>query len=163
MHLVSCADGTSQPLGPWRDLADGSAARPAFHFLGNLPLMDRAPQPFQMSSRCTAQQVLDAYAWARTQCDTGGTVMSGFHSPVERDVFAILARRGANLIWVPGRDLPKIIPAAERALLDEGRLLIASPFDYGQPSRPDRASCQRRNEWVMERGAHPPPWVGLKL
>ena len=107
--------------------------------------------------------MLDAYAWARTQCDTGGTVMSGFHSPVERDVCAILARRGANLILVPGRDLPKIIPAPDRALLAAGRLLIASPFDYGQPSRPDRASCQRRNEWVMERGAHPPPGVGLKL
>jgi len=150
VHLVSCADGSSQPHGAWRDRADGPAARPAFHFLGNLSLLDRAPQPFQRSSRCTGQQVLEDYAWARRQCDEGGTVISGFHSPVERDVFQILARRSANIIWVPGRDLPKVIPAPERRLLEAGRLLIASPFDYGKPSRPTRESCLRRNEWVME-------------
>lgn len=148
VHLVSCADGSTQPLGAWRDRADGPAAHPAFHFLGKLSLLDRAPQPFQRSSRCTGQQVLDDYAWARRQCDEGGTVISGFHSPVERDVFQILARRGANLIWVPGRDLPKVIPAPERRLLEEGRLLIATPFDYGKPSRPTRDSCLRRNEWI---------------
>ncbi len=80
----------------------------------------------------------------------GGTVLvrSGFHSPVECDVFQILTRRGANLIWVPGRDIPKVIPAAMPKLLAQNRLLVASPFDYGKPDRPTRATCLRRNEWI---------------
>ena len=62
--------------------------------------------------------------------------------------FQILARRGANLIWVPGRDIPKVIPAAMPKLLAQNRLLVASPFDYGKPDRPTRATCLRRNEWI---------------
>ena len=47
VHLISCADGTSLPLGSWRDLAEAPASHPDFHFLGNLAILDRAPQPFR--------------------------------------------------------------------------------------------------------------------
>jgi len=47
--------------------------------------------------------------------------------------------------------LPKVLSTAQKELLAQNRLLIASPFAYGKPSRPDRASCLARNEWVRAR------------
>lgn len=114
VHLVPCTKATPECLGLWRDLAEGAAAHPTFHFHGNLSLLTDCPHPFLMSSRCTPQQVMESYAWARAQCDAGTTVISGFHSPVEKDVFEILSRRGANLILVPAAIFPKSIPPLGR-------------------------------------------------
>ena len=150
VQLIPCGTAPPESIGAWQDLAEGAAAKPAFHFHGNLSLLTHSPQPFLMSSRCTPDLVLASYAWAREQCNAGSTVVSGFHSPVEKDVFEILSRRGANLILVPGRHLPQIHPLPWQELLQQNRLLIASPFDYGKPSRPTRSSCLRRNEWIQE-------------
>jgi hypothetical protein len=76
-------------------------------------------------------------------------VISGFHTPVEKDVLAILARRGANLIWVPGRDIPKTLDAAFALPFDGKRLLILSPFHYGKPTRRTKESCSIRNRFVL--------------
>ena len=62
--------------------------------------------------------------------------------PVEKDVLATLARRGANLIWVPGRDLPKTLDAIFKTPLTENRLLILSPFPEGKPSRPTKEGAR---------------------
>ncbi len=140
-----------RPLGPW----DHFSSRPPveFHAHGNLALLDHPATAFLCSTACPGDKILEAYEWARRQCDTGGTVISGFHTPVEKDVLEILARRGANLIWVPGRDLPMTIDAAFKKPTDENRLLILSPFPYGKPSRPTKESCSLRNRFVLGRTA----------
>jgi hypothetical protein len=62
----------------------------------------------------------------------GEAVMSSFLSPMERAVFHAGLKAGKPLIWVKpsghrdGADAPPI-----RRALEEGRLLIASPFDDG--------------------------------
>jgi hypothetical protein len=76
-------------------------------------------------------------------------VISGFHTPVEKDVLAILARRGANILWVTARDLPKTTPKELKPAADEGRLMILSPFAYGKVIRPSRDSCTVRNRFVL--------------
>ncbi len=139
------------PLGKW----DAFSGRPpaTLYASGNLALLNNPTTAFLCSTECPGDKILEAYEWARRQCDTGGTVISGFHTPVEKDVLAILARRGANIIWVPGRDLPKTIDAAFKTPLDENRLLILSPFPYGKPSRPTKESCSLRNRFVLGRTA----------
>lgn len=116
---------------------------------GNLTLLDRMPTAFLCSTRCPGDKVLEIYAWARRQCDEGGTVISGFHTPVEKDVLAILARRGAKIIWAPARDLPKTTPPLLQSAEAEGRLLVVTPFEDGKPSRPTKASCSIRNRFVL--------------
>ncbi len=76
-------------------------------------------------------------------------MISGFHTPVEKDVLAILARRGANIIWVPARDLPKTLPKELKPVWEEQRLMILSPFDYCE-SRVSKATCSRRNRFILE-------------
>ena len=112
-------------------------------------MLDRPATAFLCSTRCPGDKVLEAYDWARRQCDEAGTVISGFHTPVETDVLAILARRGAHILWVPARDLPKRIPKGLQPAFEEGRFLILSPFAPGQPSRPTKASCSERNRFVL--------------
>jgi hypothetical protein len=138
-----------KPLGPW----DRFSHRPPAHLhaIGNLALLDKPATAFLCSTQCPGDKILEAYEWARRQCDIGGTVISGFHTPVEKDVLAILARRGANIIWVPGRDLPKTLDAVFKTPLDEKRLLILSPFPYSKPSRPTKESCSLRNRYILSR------------
>lgn len=135
------------PLGRW----DRFSGRPPTHLhaTGNFALLDEAATVFLCSTQCPGDKILEAYDWARGQCDEGGTVISGFHTPVERDVLEILARRGANIIWVPGRDLPKTLDFAFKVPMDEKRLLILSPFPYGKPSRPTKETCSLRNRFVL--------------
>lgn len=124
-------------------------SRPAFHYRGNPALLELPATAFLCSTRCPGDKVLEIYTWARRQCDEGGTVISGFHTPVEKDVLAILARRGANILWAPARDLPKTTPPVLRSAESEGRLLVVTPFKLGKPSRPTKDSCSIRNRFVL--------------
>lgn len=117
---------------------------------GNLALLDHPATAFLCSTRCSGEKVLEFYEWARRQCDEKTTIISGFHTPVEKDILTILVRRGANIIWVPARDLPKITPKEFRPAEKENRLLILTPFAPGKPSRPTRASCETRNRFVIK-------------
>ena len=148
---VSTGGKSPQRLGTW----DQFTAQPAatLHGSGNLALADFPATAFLCSTQCPAEKVVEAFDWARRQCDKCGAVISGFHTPVEKDVLAILARRGANIIWVPGRDLPQSIDTIFKTPMDEGRLLILSPFSFGKPSRSSKASCSERNRFVLARAA----------
>ena len=151
IQMFSSNKTPPKQLGPW----DRFSGRPPvkLHSSGNLALLDQSATAFFCSTACPGDKILEAYEWARHQCDTGGTVISGFHTPVEKDILDILSRRGANLIWVPGRDLPMTIDAAFKKPTDENRLLILSPFPYGKPSRPSKESCSLRNRFVLGRTA----------
>lgn len=150
VHLCSCLESSGQmELNLWNRLATAAAAHPTFHFQGSPHLLDTPATAFLCSTQCPGDSILAAYAWARRQCDEEGTVISGFHTPVEQDVLAILARRGARILWVPARDLPKKLPAILESPAAENRLLILTPFDYGQPSRSTRESCSLRNQFIL--------------
>lgn len=112
-------------------------------------LLGHPSTAFLCSTQCPGDKILEAYDWARTRCDAGDTVISGFHTPVEKDVLAILARRGAKILFVHARDLPKRIPKNLQPAFKEGRLVFLSPFAPGQPSRPTKASCASRNRFVL--------------
>ena len=152
ISLVSCGEGMeTEEIGAWEEMAISPAQHPAFHFRGSIALLENPATAFLCSTRCPGDKILESYEWARRQCDTGGTVISGFHTPVEKDVLAILARRGANIICVSARELPKHIPKVLQPVLEEGRLVILSPFSYGRHTRPTKASCIERNHFVISR------------
>ena len=152
--LIHCGPEVKrEPLKRWADMADAPANHPLFHFRGPLPLLAKPTIAFLCSTRCPAETIAEIYEWARHQCDTGGTVISGFHTPVEQDVLAILSRRGANILWAPARDLPKSLPKDLKPAFDDGRLMILSPFDYGSVIRPTRSSCSVRNRFVLDHTA----------
>ena len=131
-------------------MTETPAHHPRFHFWGPLHLLGKPTTAFLCSTRCPAEKVAEIYQWARQQCEVGGTVISGFHTPVEQDALGILARRGANALWVPARSLPKSLPKHLQPAFDEGRLTILSPYDYGTHPRASRATGSLRNGFVLD-------------
>ncbi len=87
-----------------------------------------------------------AQAWRHS--DT--VIISGFHSPVEQEAFAVLLRGPGQLVWVPARSRPTRLRADVRAALESGRLTIDTPFD-GSMKRATRETTARRNRYVCDR------------
>ena len=100
------------------------------------------------SVRCPGDAILGAYDAAGKLRDEGIAVISGFHSPVEKECLRILLRGKQPIIICLARALEKIrLPADWRSAVETGRLLLVSPFEK-RPRRPTIDSAQRRNEIV---------------
>ena len=100
------------------------------------------------SVRCPGDAILRAYDAARKLRDESVTVVSGFHSPVEKECLRILLRGKQPIIVCLARALEKIrLPANWRSAVEAGRLLLISRFEK-RPRRPTKESSQRRNEIV---------------
>jgi predicted Rossmann fold nucleotide-binding protein DprA/Smf involved in DNA uptake len=92
--------------------------------------------------------ILRAHDMARRLRDEGKTVISGFHSPIEKECLSILLRGKQPIIICPARAIEGIrIPAECRQAFDAGRILFLSPFTE-KPRRVDRESALYRNEIV---------------
>jgi predicted Rossmann fold nucleotide-binding protein DprA/Smf involved in DNA uptake len=100
------------------------------------------------SARAPGDVILRAHDTARQLRDEGVTVVSGFHSPIEKDCLDILLRGEQAIIICLARAMEKIrLPSGWRSALDTGRLLILSPFKK-RPTRPTVESARQRNELV---------------
>lgn len=100
------------------------------------------------SASCPGDAILAAYDLARRLRDEGVTVISGFHSLVEKEFLHILLRGSQPIIICPARSLKGMrIPKEWRPPLEEGRLLVLSCFESA-PRRPTVESARKRNELV---------------
>jgi hypothetical protein len=84
--------------------------------------------------------------------DVGVAVVSGFHSPIEKDCFDILLKGTQPIVVCPARGIIRMrIPSHWKTPISEGRLLILSPFDEKQ-KRPTVSTSQLRNHLVAMLG-----------
>ena len=126
----------------------GQQAPSTLTALGNVALLSQPKTALFCSVRCPGDAILGAYDAARRLRDEGVTVISGFHSPVEKECLRILLRGKQPIIICLARALEKIrLPANWRSAVEAGRLLLVSPFEK-RPQRPTKESSQRRNELV---------------
>ena len=115
--------------------------------IGNAALLDLPDKvAFLSSRRISADDVLKCYEWAEKIRDTGQCVISGFQSPLEKDVLKFLLRGKAPIILVLARSLWKTIPEELRAPVDLGRLLIVSPVSA---TRASAVTAAARNRWIL--------------
>jgi predicted Rossmann fold nucleotide-binding protein DprA/Smf involved in DNA uptake len=116
--------------------------------IGNPEILAGRKLALFCSVRCPFDAIPGAYDTARKLRDQGVTVVSGFHSPVEKECLRILLRGNQPIIVCLARSMDKIrLPKDWRGPLEAGRLLILSPFAR-RPRRPDKRSARRRNELV---------------
>jgi len=81
------------------------------------------------SSKCPGDAILKAYDLAQRLRAEGRIVISGFHSPMEKECLAILLRSPNPVIMCPARGLGNMRIRQEwKQPLADGRLLILSPF-----------------------------------
>jgi len=115
--------------------------------IGNADLLKRTKTGLLCSRKCPADKILEAYdqfkIWA---ADPQTTVISGFHSPVEKECLRLLLKGCAHIILCPARDIETMrIPKEWKPALDTGRMFILSPFTE---KRADARTIDRRNQLV---------------
>ena len=77
--------------------------------------------------------IVKTYDIAQILRDAGMTVISGFHSPMERECLTILLRGTQPVIICPARSINNMrINKEYKKPLNDGRLLFLSPFEENQ-------------------------------
>ena len=115
--------------------------------LGNLDLLALPKTALFCSARCPGKVILTTYDQAAKWRDTGRCVISGFHSPVEKECLQILLRGDAPVILCAARGMLERLPAQWAIAVSFGRMLILSAF----PATDTRVTAElaaRRNEFV---------------
>lgn len=113
-------------------------------FVGSKGLAANVWTTFLCSVRCPGSLILNSYDLAKKWCDVGQPVIGGFHAPVEREVLRILLRSTTPICVVVAHGLPKQIPPEFKKPIDDGRMILASPFD-GRTKRATAETALKRN------------------
>lgn len=126
----------------------GNTAPATLMALGNVRLLGNRKVALFCSARAPGDAILRAHDAARRMRDEGVTVISGFHSPIEKECLRILLRGKQPIIICPARAIEAMrIPPDCRTAFDAGRVLFLSPF-AGPLKRVTKDSAARRNEFV---------------
>ena len=119
----------------------------AIQTIGNTDILAIPDKVAFLSSRkISAADVLKCYEWAEKIRETTQCVISGFHSPLEKDLLKFLLRGKAPIILVLARKMWKAVPDEMHAAVELGRLLIVSPI---QSARASVATAAERNRWIL--------------
>lgn len=126
----------------------GENAPAALTAIGPVAILANRKTALFCSARTPGDAILRAHDAARRMRDEGITVISGFHSPIEKECLQILLRGKQPIIVCAARAIESMrIPTECRAAFDAGRALFLSPF-ANQPKRITKDSALRRNEVV---------------
>ncbi|MBN8574772.1 MAG: DNA-processing protein DprA [Candidatus Kapaibacterium sp.] len=101
----------------------------ALKYRGNIDLIKLPKTAFLCSRTVPASAVLACYDWAIQQREQGHCVISGFHSPIEKDVLHYLLKGTQPIIVVLARGFKETMNHEFIKPLEQGKLLIISPFD----------------------------------
>lgn len=120
----------------------------AIYTLGNLNILQTKPLALFSSVKCPGDIILKTYDLAQELREKGATLIGGFHSPMEKECLTILLRGTQPVIVCPAKSISEMpIPAAYRKPLEQGRLLLLSPFDDKQ-RRTTAQSAYYRNRFI---------------
>ena len=114
---------------------------------GNKDLLDRPLVAFFASRKATPHDAQLARQWAKSICQTDKVIISGFHSPLEKEILTYLLDRKHPVIFALGRVHYKSVPQHLQSAFDEGRLLFISFRGY---SRHSWNSAQQRNWGIAD-------------
>jgi len=116
--------------------------------IGSLDILRQKTLALFCSVKCPGNLILQTYDLARQLRDAGVIVISGFHSPMEKECLSLLLRGKQPVIWCPAKRLivNRLSKGYVKPILD-GRLLMLSPF--GERIKRARQDIARfRNEFV---------------
>lgn len=116
--------------------------------LGNISLLEYIKIGYFASGTIASLSVLPTLDWATEVAKHDDvSVVSGFHSKMEREVLDFLLRGKCGIICVLARAMYKKIPDKFRAAYDAGRVLFISQFKT-TATMASRHLCHQRNEYV---------------
>jgi len=126
----------------------GAGAPDTLWALGNVSILRGPALALFCSIRCPGNTILKTYDLVCALRDARTLVIGGFHSPMEKECLQLLLRGDQPVIVCPARGIQRMrVPAAWRGPIEEGRLLVLSPFDE-KHRRPTVALSEKRNRFV---------------
>ena len=115
-----------------------------------LQLLEESLTAFFCSSRCPGDLITKTYDLARSMRDTGVPVIGGFQTTMEKECLRLLLRGSQPVVICPARGIDNMrLPRDWRDPLNEGRLLVLSPF-FATVRRATAESAAQRNELVAD-------------
>ncbi len=116
--------------------------------LGEINILEKPLLGFFCSVKCPGELILRTYDLARALRDAGVPVISGFHSPIEKDCLDLLLRGSQPVVICPARSI-EIMRLGKniKGHIDKGKVLVLSPFK-GKIKRPTAQISERRNRFV---------------
>lgn len=146
--MIPSALTTDDPLYP-KDKLTSFVTSPTLVYIGNIQLLNNPLLALFCSRKCPGDAVLKAYDLARELREKETPVISGFHTPIEKDMLEILLKGKGPIVICPARGLEGMrITNVLKQHIEQSRLLILSCF---QPeiSRITRDMAQKRNQLVL--------------
>lgn len=116
-------------------------------YLGNKELLSLPKTAFFAPRQIAPGAVMPSYDWATEMVRQGRCVISGFSSPIERDVWDFLIKGAQPIIKVNVRAKYEKIPMQYYPLINSDRLLI---IFLSLGSRQSRANAAVRNQYVAD-------------
>lgn len=121
---------------------------PRMWSIGNLEILQRPLLGFFCSVKCPGDLILRTYDLAKALRDAGVPVVSGFHTPIEKDCLDLLLRGTQPVVVCPARGILNMrLDRDLKAGVEGKKVLILSPFEETL-KRPSAHSSQLRNQFV---------------
>ena len=118
-------------------------------YLGNKQLLNLHKIGFIASRHASTLDVIPTLDWAvEISKSTDVAVVSGFQSPLEKDVLNFLLRGVCPIIIVLARGMYRKLPEALQTPMDQQRLLIISN-ESDNTTRVSEITAHKRNEYVI--------------
>ena len=118
-------------------------------YLGNKQLLSLHKIGFIASRHASTLDVIPTLDWAVViSKSTDVAVVSGFQSPLEKDVLKFLLRGVCPIIIVLARGMYRKLPEALQTPMDQQRLLIISN-ESDNTNRVSEITAHKRNEYVI--------------
>ena len=125
-----------------------STLPPSTGWRGNPDLLSEPLTALFCSSRCPGDLILQSYDLAKALREAGVPVIGGFQTPLEKECLRLLLRGTQPIVICPARGIENMrVPRGWRLALDDGRLLLLSPFPSTH-HRPTAELSAQRNDLV---------------
>jgi predicted Rossmann fold nucleotide-binding protein DprA/Smf involved in DNA uptake len=116
----------------------------SLYALGNLDILKQKTLALFCSIRCPGTIILQVFDFIKNIKQTKITIISGFHSPMERECLEILLRGKHPVISCPARALQEMKMRWEyKKPLEDGRLLFLSPFTENMRRQSEQNAIER--------------------
>lgn len=97
------------------------------NYIGDSSILSAEPSAVFCSVKCPGDLILKAYDFAHDAREKGLAIISGFQSPVEKDMLRILLRGKCHMIIYSARGIARIrLDSDMRKAIEDGRLLVLS-------------------------------------
>lgn len=115
--------------------------------VGNSDILNRRKIALICSVKCPGGVILQTYELMKGVRGESVTVISGFHSPMERECLNVLLKGTCGIVICYARTIPKRVPSEFRQAIDAGRMLLISPF-LDKHNRVTSETSVQRNRFI---------------